>query len=110
MATMVVIKTTEVPDHVRGALTRWLTEPAPGLYVGTTSARVREELWKIVAASVGNGHAVCIHPADNEQQYSIRTAGERRRLVFDSDGLQLVRFTAQDPEATSTTQEPEPPF
>ena len=110
MATMVVIKTTEVPDHVRGALTRWLTEPAPGLYVGTTSARVREELWKIVAASVGNGHAVCIHPADNEQQYSIRTAGERRRLVFDSDGLQLVRFTAQDPEATSTTQKPEPPF
>src|SRR5260370_40657296 len=50
---MVVISTTAVPDHVRGALTRWLTEPAPGLYVGTVSARVREGLWSAVAASVG---------------------------------------------------------
>lgn len=62
MANMVVIKTTDVPDHVRGALTRWLIEPAPGLYVGTVSTRVREELWKTVAASVGPGMAVCIHP------------------------------------------------
>ena len=96
MANMVVIDTTAVPDHVRGALTRWLTEPAPGLYVGTVSTRVREELWKIVAASVGPGMAVCIHPDDNEQHYTIRTAGQRRRSIFDSDGLQLVRFTAQD--------------
>jgi CRISPR-associated protein Cas2 len=109
MANMVVIKTTEVPDHIRGALTRWLTEPAPGLYVGTISTRVRDELWKIVAASVGTGHAVCIHPDDNEQRYTLHTAGERRRLVFDSDGLQLVRFTALDLQAESD-QEPEPPF
>jgi CRISPR-associated protein Cas2 len=109
MASMVVIKTTEVPDHVRGALTRWLTEPAPGLYVGTVSARVREELWKIVAATAGTGHAVCIHPDDNEQQYTIRTAGQRRRHIFDSDGLQLVRFTALDLDPPSE-QEPEPPF
>jgi CRISPR-associated protein Cas2 len=96
MANMVVIKTTEVPDRVRGALTRWLTEPAPGLYVGTVSARVREELWQTVAATVGPGMAVCIHPDDNEQRYTIRTAGKRRRSIFDSDGLQLVRFTTQD--------------
>ncbi|SRR5712691_1386831 len=96
MANMIVIKTTDVPDHVRGALTRWLTEPAPGLYVGTISTRVREELWKTVAASVDTGYAVCIHPDDNEQRYTLRTAGQRRRHIFNSDGLQLVRFTAQD--------------
>ncbi len=101
MANMVVISTTAVPDHVRGALTRWLTEPAPGLYVGTVSARVREGLWSAVAASVGEGAAVCIHPAENEQRYFIRTAGERRRNIFDSDGLQLVRFTAQEPKPSS---------
>ncbi|WP_199921325.1 type I-E CRISPR-associated endoribonuclease Cas2 [Streptomyces globisporus] len=28
---MTVFSTTAVPDHVRGALTRWMTEPAPGL-------------------------------------------------------------------------------
>jgi CRISPR-associated protein Cas2 len=31
MANMIVISATAVPDHVRGALARWLTEPAPGL-------------------------------------------------------------------------------
>jgi CRISPR-associated protein Cas2 len=105
---MVVINTTAVPDHVRGALTRWLTEPAPGLYVGTVSNRVREELWKIVAVSLGDGHAVCIHPDDNEQHFTMRTAGERRRVIFDSDGLQLVRFTAA--QDAQDTQEPQPPF
>ena len=96
MPNMVVISTTAVPDHVRGALTRWLTEPAPGLYVGTVSSRVRETLWSAVAVSVADGAAICIHPAENEQRYLIRTAGKRRRVIFDSDGLQLVRFTAQE--------------
>jgi CRISPR-associated protein Cas2 len=57
---MIVIATTAVPDHVRGALSRWLIEPAPGLYVGTVSARVRDELWS-AGASVdetnGDHHA-----------------------------------------------------
>jgi CRISPR-associated protein Cas2 len=101
MANMVVINTTDVPDHVRGALTRWLTEPAPGLYVGSVSARVRDELWKTVAATVGTGAAVCIYPDENEQHYTVQTAGKRRRNVFDSDGLQLIRFTAQDLPAPS---------
>jgi CRISPR-associated protein Cas2 len=101
MPNMVVISTTAVPDHVRGALTRWLTEPAPGLYVGTVSARVREGLWSAVAASVGDGAAVCVHPAENEQRYQIRTAGKRRRNIFDSDGLQLVRFAAQETASSS---------
>lgn len=90
MATMTVIATTAVPDHVRGALTRWMTETMPGLYVGTLSARVREQLWKNVAASVSDGAAVLLHPAANEQGYQLHTAGERRRVPVDLDGLTLV--------------------
>src|SRR5690348_5770683 len=45
VANMIAISTTAVPDHVRGTLTRWLTEPAPGLHAGTVANRVREELW-----------------------------------------------------------------
>lgn len=109
---MIVINTTAVPGHVRGALTRWLTEPAPGLYVGTVSTRIREELWQTVAASVGTGHAVCVHPDDNEQRFTMRTAGERRRVIFDSDGFQLVRFTAAEDkdEDDEGIEELEPPF
>ncbi|MEE2037340.1 type I-E CRISPR-associated endoribonuclease Cas2e [Nocardiopsis sp. CT-R113] len=102
MGSMVVISTTSVPDRVRGALSRWMTEPGAGLYVGTMNARVRQELWSAVSASVGDGAAVCLHTADNEQGYVVLTAGERRRQVLDFDGLQLIRLTAQieeeDPE------------
>ncbi|WP_239331321.1 type I-E CRISPR-associated endoribonuclease Cas2e [Frankia sp. CiP3] len=100
MASMIVISTTAVPDHVRGALSRWLVEPTAGLYVGTVSARVRDELWAAVAASVADGAAVCIHTAETEQGFNIRTAGERRRHVLDFDGLQLIGLQPQQtPEA-----------
>jgi CRISPR-associated protein Cas2 len=94
VASMIVISTTAVPDHVGGALSRWLIEPCPGLFVGTVSARVRDELWTAVSASVGEGVAVLIHPADNEQGFALRTSGQRRRHVVDFDGLQLIRFAA----------------
>ncbi len=96
MPSMTVLYTTAVPDHVRGALTRWLTEPAPGLYIGTLSARVRDELWKVVSASIGPGAAVLVHPDSNEQGYALRTAGERRRTPWDFDGMTLVAFRPED--------------
>ncbi|MFC5186057.1 type I-E CRISPR-associated endoribonuclease Cas2e [Actinomadura harenae] len=87
---MTVIATTAVPDHLRGALTRWMIEPMPGLYAGTLSARVREELWSAVTATIGDGAAVLLHPDDNEQGFTLHTAGERRRVPIDLDGLTLI--------------------
>ncbi|WP_258862372.1 type I-E CRISPR-associated endoribonuclease Cas2e [Marinitenerispora sediminis] len=95
---MVVISTSAVPAHVRGALTRWMVEPRAGLYVGTLSARVREELWDIVQATLGEGSAVCIHPADNEQRFLVRTAGPQRREVVDWGGLQFVTMNPVEEE------------
>ncbi|GAA3757400.1 type I-E CRISPR-associated endoribonuclease Cas2e [Salinactinospora qingdaonensis] len=96
MPNLVVISTTAVPDYVRGSLSRWLTEPTPGLYVGSVSARVRDKLWETVSTAVGDGAAVCVHPADNEQRYIIKTAGERRRRVTDFEGLQLIEFKEEN--------------
>jgi CRISPR-associated protein Cas2 len=98
VASLTVINTTAVPDHVRGALSRWMLEPAPGLYVGTLSGKVRDELWAVVAASIGDGAAVLIHPSDAEQRFTIRTAGQRRRTPVDFDGLALVALNANEPD------------
>ncbi|GAA0523008.1 type I-E CRISPR-associated endoribonuclease Cas2e [Saccharopolyspora thermophila] len=98
MPNLVVIATTAVPDYVRGSLSRWLTEPAPGLYVGSISARVRDLLWNQVTEAIKDGAAVCIHPDNNEQRYTIKTAGRRRRHIIDHDGLQLIAYT---PEPTT---------
>ncbi|MEU9965439.1 type I-E CRISPR-associated endoribonuclease Cas2e [Streptomyces malaysiensis] len=94
MASMLMIATTAVPDHLRGALSRWTSEVVPGIFVGSVSARVRDELWQAVTQTVGNGAAVLVHPAPNEQGYAIRTAGTRRRVPEDFDGLTLIRMTA----------------
>ncbi|MFC6903335.1 type I-E CRISPR-associated endoribonuclease Cas2e [Nonomuraea dietziae] len=102
---MIVISTTAIPDHVGGALSRWLIEPSPGLYVGTVSARVRDELWSVVSASVGDGLAVLVHAADTEQGFAIRTAGKRRRHVVDFDGLQLIKFAADERGGEAGSQE-----
>ena len=107
MPTMTVLATTAVPDHVRGALTRWMIEPTPGLYVGTLSARVRNELWSVVAASIGPGAAVLLHPEANEQGFTLHTAGDRRRIPVDFDGLALIAFRPQD-EQTTDPEDPEP--
>jgi CRISPR-associated protein Cas2 len=98
---MVVLATTAVPDHLRGALSRWMIEVTPGLFVGTLSARVRDELWIAASEVVGDGAAVLIHPDNNEQGFALRTAGERRRRPIDLDGLTLVAMrplTGDEPE------------
>ncbi|MFB6944624.1 MULTISPECIES: type I-E CRISPR-associated endoribonuclease Cas2e [unclassified Streptomyces] len=94
MPSMLVIATTAVPDHLRGALSRWTSEVVPGIFVGSVSARVRDQLWQAVTETVGNGAAVLVHPAPTEQGYAIRTAGTRRRVPADFDGLTLIRMTA----------------
>ncbi|MDQ0986668.1 type I-E CRISPR-associated endoribonuclease Cas2e [Streptomyces sp. V2I9] len=98
MSSMIVISATAVPDHLRGALTRWLLEVTPELYVGTVSAKVRDELWAAVTACTHDGLAVLAHPADNEQGFQLRTAGARRREPIDFDGLTLIAFHRESQE------------
>ncbi|CAL9631298.1 type I-E CRISPR-associated endoribonuclease Cas2e [Streptomyces sp. enrichment culture] len=94
MAAMTLIALSAVPDHLRGALTRWLLEVTPQLYIGTVSARVRDELWTTVTASIQEGTAVLAYPTDNEQGFALRTAGAHRRTPIDFDGLTLIGFNS----------------
>ena len=108
MPSMLVIATTAVPDHLRGALSRWTTEVVPGIFVGTVSARVRDQLWDAVTQTVGDGAALLVHPAATEQGYTIHTAGARRRVPIDFDGLTLMRMTAAPPPPPSAKEEQSP--
>ncbi|MGW3274646.1 type I-E CRISPR-associated endoribonuclease Cas2e [Streptomyces kronopolitis] len=94
MPSMITLSVTAVPDHLRGALTRWLLEVTPELYVGTVSAKVRDELWAAVTHCTGDGHSVMVYPTANEQGFSMRISGIRRRQLRDFDGLSLVAFNS----------------
>ncbi|MFE0762859.1 type I-E CRISPR-associated endoribonuclease Cas2e [Streptomyces smyrnaeus] len=109
MPAMTVLATTAVPDSLRGALSRWTIEVVPGIFVGTVSARVRDQLWDAASAVVGDGAAVLIHPAPNEQGFALRTAGQRRRIPQDFDGLTLIRMQAPNPHAPSVKNQQSAP-
>lgn len=95
---MIVLVLSKVPSGLRGHLTRWLFEVAPGVYVGKVSTRVREELWAITIDMVREGTALLIQSARTEQGLQIRNHRHAWDPV-DFDGVTLMRR----PPATQST-------
>lgn len=87
---MIVLVLIAVRPGLRGHVTRWLVELAPGVFAGTVSARIRDRLWALVEERVGEGQAVLVHRSRNEQGWSVRTAGRERWRPVDIDGLILM--------------------
>jgi len=80
-----------VTPSLRGELTRWLIEPHPGVFVGHISGMVRDRLWDKCCERLRDGGAVQLWSTNNEQRFSVRTAGTTRREVVDFEGLSLIR-------------------
>lgn len=87
---MIVLVTSAISSGFRGELTRWLVEVSPGVFVGTVSTRVREQIWKLTCDNIGNGRATLIFPQKNEQRMGIRTTAGSWEAV-DFDGMTLIR-------------------
>ncbi|GIH51607.1 CRISPR-associated protein, Cas2 family [Microbispora rosea] len=77
------------PAGLRGHLTRWMVEVNAGVFVGNPSRRIRDRLWDLLATRIGDGQAILVEPANNEQGWSVRTAGKDRWRPTDFDGLIL---------------------
>ncbi|MGA2451668.1 MAG: type I-E CRISPR-associated endoribonuclease Cas2e [Polyangiaceae bacterium] len=80
------------PAHLRGLLARWSVEVRAGLYVGSTGARVRDQIWALVCTELTTGNAVLVYDARNTQGFDVRTAGVNRREIVNVDGLSLAKF------------------
>ena len=63
---MTVVTLTNVPNSLRGDLTKWLQEISTGVYVGNINARIREELWKRIVDNIGQGQATMSYARRNE--------------------------------------------
>jgi CRISPR-associated protein Cas2 len=89
---VIVLVVVNAKPGLRGHVTRWLSEPAPGVYVGSVSTRVRDRLWATVARRIGTGYAVLLEPDHAEQRWRVETAGLVSRIEpVDFDGLTLFR-------------------
>jgi len=89
---MLVIVVEAVPPRLRGRLAVWLLEVRAGIYVGTVSARQRDEIWEHICQGIGPGNAVMIWRTSTESGFNLRTLGPNRREPVDWDGLTLVSF------------------
>lgn len=86
---MMVLTVTAVPAGLRGDLTKWLMEIAPGVFVGNHSARIRDLLWERTVQLSKDGRALLIYSADNEQGMEFRTHRHSWEPT-DFDGLTLM--------------------
>lgn len=84
-----------VPEQLRGELTRWLLEPKTGVFVGQVSAMVRDKLWQRCLKEKGIGGVVQAWGTNNEQGFALRTAGKLGRELIDMEGVQLVRLPSK---------------
>ncbi|MFR7638176.1 MAG: type I-E CRISPR-associated endoribonuclease Cas2e [Allobaculum sp.] len=87
---MLVLLLTACPPRLKGDISKWLFEIHPGVYIGSPSRRVADQIWNRVTTSIRKGKAVMALSASNEQGYVIRTHHSDLE-VTDFDGIQLMK-------------------
>lgn len=92
---MVVVVLTAVPPGLRGHLTRWLLEIAPGVYVGHASQRVREHMWDRIVELLSEGRALMVYTVRAEQRLAFLVHGHDW-TPEDHDGITLIRRPTDD--------------
>jgi CRISPR-associated protein Cas2 len=105
---MTVIVVAACPVGLRGHLTRWLLEIAPGVFVGKINARVRDLMWQRVVDMVRTGRAIMVYAANNEQGLAFQVH-EHNWEPIDIEGITLMLRPAarsQKPAAEPGKRDP----
>ncbi|MBE1877449.1 type I-E CRISPR-associated endoribonuclease Cas2e [Myceligenerans pegani] len=101
---MIVVVVTACPQRLRGDLTRWLLEISAGVFVGHSSARVRDMLWERIIEHVRQGKALMVHSTRGEQRLAFRVHNHDWEPT-DIDGLTLMRRPSKRGAMTRMTWE-----
>lgn len=99
---MIVLVVTACPAGLRGDLTKWLMEVAPGTFVGNPSARIRDLLWERTVDLCKDGQALLVHSTNNEQGMDFRTH-RHKWAPTDYDGLTLMLRKTKTPDSQRRT-------
>jgi len=87
---MIVMSLEKVPPSLRGRLTRWLFEIRANVFVGTVSARIRDELWNRAVERSAGGAILQIWSESSEQGFGVRSWGEPSYTPRDREGLIVI--------------------
>jgi CRISPR-associated protein Cas2 len=87
---MLVLVLENVPNSLRGEITRWLLEIKAGVFAGNVSALVRDKLWDKVRNGCSGGTCLMLWNNQSEQGFGIEFWGISSRMVTQWEGLQLM--------------------
>lgn len=88
----VCIKCENIPEHLRGYISRYCVEVDPNLFVGQLSRKVFDKLVERVKKAKNVGRAVIINSTNNEQGYTVTCLNSLYKAV-DLDGFTLISRT-----------------
>lgn len=99
---MMTLVITSVDEQLRGYLTRFLQEISGGVFVGSASARVRDNLWKRCQQHCRkeNAHAVLSYSYNNEQGYKILSENNIF-IPIDIEGVVVMKKNEDSKKAHS---------
>lgn len=86
---MMVLVITACPAGLRGDLTKWVLEIAPGVFVGNPGGRIRDLLWERTTQLCRDGRALLVFSTNNEQHMEFRTHNHDW-IPTDFDGITLM--------------------
>lgn len=87
---MIVISMTNVPECLKGYLTRYLWEISTGVFVGTVNVRIRNLIWNRICENTEDvGKAIMVYQASNEQGFDFEVIGSSW-IPIDYEGLKLI--------------------
>jgi len=79
---MLVMILEKAPTSLRGALSRWLLELKPGVFLGNPTTRVRDELWTKACQKIKEGNVLQMWTARNAQGFEYRQNGLSYRMAL----------------------------
>lgn len=98
-----------LPEGLRGVLNLWMIEVLAGVYVGHMSRRARDLIWQQLSTAVEDGeYAAMIEPAQTEQGFTVRVAGDHRYVMVDHAGLMLVSRQHKNTSGPAESGLPDP--
>jgi len=92
---MLVMILEKLPRKWRGALSRWLIELRPGMFLGNPSQRVRDEIWRQITERSPPGYVLQLWSSRHPQGYEYRQYGDSKRMLTDFEDLGLVSIRKQ---------------
>ncbi len=72
-----------------------MIEPKAGIFLGSMTARIRDELWLKAVKGQQSGACFQAWRSPTEQGFQFRTFGEATRQIVEFEGLYLVAISKE---------------